>query len=610
MVDSVLKQNSLLLYKNKPARLVTPGSKKIGLDIAESGKASVRPKDVTLLHPGPLKSLADLRPLVGDVMTAWELLAGETTTLEELAELAFDEFTPATAWATWQIVADGLYFMGTPEVIKARTEEEVKKLKTARAEKEAKAEAWSSFLTRLQENRLQPEDGRYLQDLITLAQKQSKQSKILEALKQAETPENAHALLLKLGQWDNHTNPYPIRIGVASKSPKFPLDGLLPEERRDLTHLPAFAIDDEGNQDPDDALSWEDGRLWVHIADVAALVSPDSLADLEARGHGANLYLPEGTVTMLPAEATALLGLGLQEKSPALSFGFNVSENGEVSNLEIVPSWVHVTRLTYAEVDTRLEEEPFRSLYEISQTYERRRQDNGAIKIDLPEIRIKVNEDGIVEIRPLLKLRSRDMVRDAMLMTGEAVARYAFEQGIPLPYTTQDAPSEPLPPAETPSQFFARRRLMTPSRQSTQPGAHAGLGMGFYAQATSPLRRYLDMVVHQQLRAHINGDKPLDEQEVMARVGAASAISGDVRYAERLSIRHWTMVYLLQNPDWTGEGIVIEKRGRKDVILIPDLDLETRIGMKGERPLDSTVQITLNGVDLPNLEAYFRVIGK
>lgn len=46
----------------------------------------------------------------------------------------------------------------------------------------------------------------------------------------------------------------------------------------DLTHLPAFAIDDEGSQDPDDAVFAEkvEGgfRLFVHVADVAALVPP------------------------------------------------------------------------------------------------------------------------------------------------------------------------------------------------------------------------------------------------------------------------------------------------------------------------------------------------
>jgi exoribonuclease-2 len=596
----------LILPKNKPARLVKPGAKKIEIDIAESGKASVRPKDVVQLHPGPLQSLAELQPTKGEVFTAWELLAGKSTSVEEVAELAFGEFTPATAWAVWQLVEDGLYFYGTPDNIQARSEADVEALKTARAEKEAEEEAWAAFLVRLQNNKLLPEDGRFLKDLIPLAHDQTKQSKVLKALNQAETRENAHALLLKLGQWDESHNPYPARIGVTTRSPEFPIAELPPETRRDLTHLPAFAIDDEGSTDPDDALSWDNGRLWVHIADAAALAPPDSLADLEARDRGANLYLPEGTVTMLPAAATEILGLGLQEKSPALSFGFNVNESGELSNLEIVPSWVHVTRLSYAEAETQLDDEPFRSILEATQAYERRRQENGAIEIDLPEVRIRVNEEGQVEIRPLLKLKSRDMVRDAMLMTGEAVARYALEQGIPQPYTTQDAPSEPLPPAETPSQFFGRRRLMSPSRQSTQPGAHAGLGMGFYAQVTSPLRRYLDLVVHQQLRAHINGEAPLDEQELMERVGAAGAISGDVRTSERLSNRHWTMVYLLQNPEWTGEGIVVEKRGRKDVVLIPELDLETRISMKEERPLDSTVQLTLTGVDLPNLETFFR----
>jgi hypothetical protein len=99
----------------------------------------------------------------------------------------------------------------------------------------------------------------------------------------------------------------------------------LPEEERlDLTHLPALAIDDKGNQEPDDALSLEGDRLWVHVADVAALVPPESAADLEARARGATLYLPEGAVPMLPWAAIGRLGLGLSEISPALSFGLDL----------------------------------------------------------------------------------------------------------------------------------------------------------------------------------------------------------------------------------------------------------------------------------------------
>ncbi|MBP7043127.1 MAG: RNB domain-containing ribonuclease [Chloroflexi bacterium] len=608
MPEQFLPLNSLVLYKNQPARLSKTNDKKIEINLADGRSLKVRPKDVDLLHPGPITHLAHLAMPEGDIETAWELLQGSTTTLPELAELAFAAYTPETAWAAWQLVADGLYFSGTIEEISARTPEQTANELAARAAKATEEQSWQDFLARLEKGVTAADDGRYLQEIAALANGQTQRSQALRALNLSETPESAHTLLLQIGYWDDHHNPYPARAGLPAASPRLPVPDLPDEERRDLTHLPAFAIDDEGNQDPDDALSWENGRLWVHIADVAALIPPDSLLDLEARARGANLYLPEGTITMLPPTATQWLGLGLVELSPALSFGLDLGANGEVTDLEIVPSWIHVTRLTYEEVDGRLHEESFKSLYEIARLSEQRRHENGAVQIELPEVRVRVAEDGAVSIRPLPNLRSRDLVRDAMLMAGEAIARFAFSHNIPLPYTTQDAPAEPLPPATTTAEFFARRRLMKPSQQSSAPGAHAGLGLGLYAQATSPLRRYLDLVVHQQLRAYILGEELLDAQEVMARVGAADAISGDVRRTERLSNRHWTMVYLRQHPDWQGTGIIVEKRGRKDVVLIPELDLETRVYVKGERPLDSQLTVALTEVDLVNLEAHFRVV--
>ena len=43
-------------------------------------------------------------------------------------------------------------------------------------------------------------------------------------------------------------------------------------------------------------------------------------------------------------------------------------------------------------------------------------------------------------------------------------------------------------------------------------------------------------------------------------------------------------------------------------MLIPELDLETRVYVKGERPLDSQLTVALTEVDLVNLEAHFRVV--
>jgi exoribonuclease-2 len=606
MGQMTLREGSLVLYKNQPARVARVGEKlEIQLEGGETQR--VRPKDVIGLHPGPLGSLSELEPQVGEVKTAWELLAGRTTSLEELAELSFGAYTPATAWAAWELVADGLYFQGTPQEVVARTPQDVAQARATREARAAEREAWEGFLERARAGEFGPEDGAYLQDVEALALGHRDGSRVLREMGRAERPENAQALLLELGYWDEAIDPYPTRLKLNTTPPEVTLPELPNEERMDLTYLSAFAIDDEGNQDPDDALSLEDGRLWVHVADVAALVKPDSEADGEARARGANLYLPEGTVPMLPPSATQALGLGLNEISPALSFGLDVTTAGEVLGVEVVPSWVRVTRLSYAEAETRLGEEPFRGLYGLARAFEALRYENGAVAIELPEVKIWV-EGGRVIIRPLPPLQSRVMVTEAMLMAGEAVARFALEREIPFPFSTQDPPAEGAP--EHPSSLsgmFALRKTLRRSQMTSVPAPHSGLGLESYAQVTSPLRRYLDLVAHQQLRAFLGGDIPLGAQEMVERIGAAEAVTDSVRLAERLARRHWTLVYLLEHPDWRGEGVLVEKYGTRGTVLIPELDLEPRVHLREELPLDSLVPLTLSGVDLPELEVFFRV---
>ena len=243
-------------------------------------------------------------------------------------------------------------------------------------------------------------------------------------------------------------------------------------------------------------------------------------------------------------------------------------------------------------------------MHRLAQQNRARRDRQGAIPLDLPEVRIQASGDEVI-IRPVLPLRSRDLVTEAMLMAGEAVGHYAIEQGIPVPFTTQGPPDTDERPSDL-AGMYGLRRLFRPSQQSGAPGTHAGLGMDTYVQATSPLRRYLDLVVHQQLRAHIRGESLLDAQEMLERIGATAAVAGTVRYAERMARKHWTLIYLDQRPDWRGHGILVEQRGRSGLALIPELDLEVRVHLRSEPPLNSEISLALRGVDLPALEAYFR----
>ena len=612
MASPTLRLDALVLYKQRPARVTELGAKKIAIQ-TENGVSQVRPKDVVVLHQGPLRTLSDLTSQSGEIKAAWELLAGSTASLADVAELAFGDFTPATAWATWELMAEGLYFTGSPESLAegvvARTPAEVEAELAARAAKAAEEAAWQAFAQRMADNTFEPDDRSYLEDVAALALGQREQSRTLRALGRNETPQEAHALLLAVGFWTEMVNPHPVRLGMADADANSPLDTLPDEPRRDLTHLAAWAIDDEGNTDPDDAISWDDGRLWVHVADVAALVPPDSAADLEARARGANLYLPEGTIHMLPPAATAQLGLGLTDISPALSIGITVADDGELGEVEIVPSLVRVTRLSYAEADERLDETPLAQLTPRFEAAMQRRLENGAVEMDLPEAKIRV-VDGAVRILPLPTLRSRLLVREAMLMAGEAVARYAVANEIPLLFTVQEAPDLADPAALRPttlSEMFALRRLLKPGRQKVDPGPHAGLGLDLYVQVTSPLRRYLDLVAHQQLRAHVRGQPLLDADALATRLSAYRAVVGSVRQAERRSNAHWTLVHLLRHPEWEGTGIIVERRGARCVAILPELAYDTEIYVQGDVPLDSEVTVRLSDVNLPQQEARFQV---
>jgi exoribonuclease-2 len=150
------------------------------------------------------------------------------------------------------------------------------------------------------------------------------------------------------------------------------------------------------------------------------------------------------------------------------------------------------------------------------------------------------------------------------------------------------------------------RRLMRPSKVVLAPEPHAGLGLPAYAQATSPLRRYFDLVAHQQLRAFLRGDTPADVEALGERTAGVGERMGALRRSERLSNQHFKLVYLQQQGQWQGRGVVVERQGPKGRVLIPELGMEASVSVAKATQPGAEVDLTLTGVDLPDLEARFR----
>lgn len=618
MSDPFIPLNSLVLYRARPARVAGVTGDKLNLETEGGETARVRPKDVTLLHPGPLRALSELSAnrAAGDAQTAWELLAGNNTTLREVAELAYGGFTPASAWAAWQLVNEGVYFRAVGDLIRGATADEVSHIQAQRAAEAAEREAWEAFLTRAKAGKVDPaRDRRFLREVEDLAYGRGERSRVLKALGREESRENAHAALLEWGAWDDNVDPHPARLGLNLAAPDLPvpcdLSALLSQpDRVDLTHLLAYAIDDPATDTPDDAISWEEGpglgKVWVHVADPAAFIHPDDPIDLEARSRGVTLHLPENTVPMLPPSTTPLLGLGLNEFSPALSFGITVSEEGAILDVEVAPSITRVQRISYEEATERLAEHPLAELRRIATAFETRRSTVGAANIDLPETQVRVR-DGDILIEPVLTLPGRVVVENCMILAGEAAARYGFERDIPLPHATQEAPDAPPERGETMSAMFALRRSMKRSQYRSAQAAHYGLGLSAYAQSTSPLRRYLDLVTHQQLRAHLAGRPLLTVAEIIERIGEIEGPVAAARQAESQSDKHWTLAYLRRNPKWRGRAVLVDRRGNNGIFILPDLALETSTHLHADLPLDTEVMMQVRSVDLPRLDARFKI---
>jgi exoribonuclease-2 len=215
-------------------------------------------------------------------------------------------------------------------------------------------------------------------------------------------------------------------------------------------------------------------------------------------------------------------------------------------------------------------------------------------------------EDGTVSIEPVTGTEAQDMVREMMLLAGEAAARFAFKHNIAFPYASQDAPDIPKDIPDGLAGQFAMVKTMHPRTISTSPALHSGLGLAMYSQVTSPLRRYGDLVAHQQLRAFID-DKPLlDTDTVLERISQGDAASSAAVKAERETNLHWTLVYLLEHPDWTGDGVVVDIRGGyQATVLIPSLARQTVITASRQPKLNDVVKLKAGKINLPELSFTF-----
>lgn len=336
---------------------------------------------------------------------------------------------------------------------------------------------------------------------------------------------------------------FPEAVGKeTARCPKFSKKG-----RADLTSVPLVTIDGDDSKDFDDAVYAERTasgfNLIVAIADVAFYVRPGSALDREAYRRGNSVYLPNMVVPMLPEKlSNDLCSLKPKVERAAIACFMKIDRSGNLKSYEFKRAVIKsAARLTYREVqdafDGRFNAQTsglfttvIQPLYEAYFALDKARKKRGALELDVPEVKIKVGKDGLIQS---VSKAEHYASHSFMINANVAAARVLAAQNLPVMYRVHEKPLkekldeiEPLlrslrlklpeQPALKPAHFNRLLeacagkgwsagignlilRLQAQARYSPEHLGHFGLGLADYAHFTSPIRRYADLLIHRAL---------------------------------------------------------------------------------------------------------------
>ena len=441
--------------------------------------------------------------------------------------------------------------------------------------------------------------------------------RLLERARLGQAPGVPFRLLVKMGEMNEHENLELLRHQVEASFPEDLQDQArlfirtadwTGERRQDLTGIEAITIDNSNAEDFDDAISLEENGdgfvLGVHIADVSGLISAGSPLDVWAGNQGTTIYMPDQRIPMLP-EVLSEEGLSLRkdEIRPAFSIRVQIRKTGEIECFEFFPSLIKVRRqLSYHEADELMDTDPLlKNLLFLSEVLKSRRQANGALIMPLPSLNVYISPEGRLDVSLInWDQPARSTITELMVLANHLAARFLKEAGVPGIYRYQGEPSRRLidPYGKKIDLYKAlkQRRYLNRVGWSLEPKPHNGMGLEVYTNLTSPLRRYIDLMIQRQIRCLSLGQSPYYSEEEMSEQLTAVEIALRKAYQiQQRRKRYWLLKYLEARAPRDYEAMVLDKLpGRWRLFLkefMLDIDLDQAYPKELESGQDVSVRI-------------------
>jgi ribonuclease R len=366
--------------------------------------------------------------------------------------------------------------------------------------------------------------------------------------------------------------PFPQAVADQARSA---LDTFDPEEERtrrlDITDQVICTIDPDDAKDYDDAISLRqldtgDWELGVHIADVSYFVEDDTPLDVEAQQRGNSSYFPGHVIPMLP-EILSNGVCSLQEAVPRLCKSAFITYDADArpirtkfantliesrKRLRYVEAQALIDRaevIPHPEGAKRRTDYPLEVLDLLDQMnalakrLQKRRREQGQIVLDLPEVKLVLDEEGrVIDAAPEDTSFTHTLIEMFMVEANEAVARLL--DSLNVPFLRRIHPEPDIQDSDRLRNFIqvaghrvpknldrkglqhllesirgkpeafainlAILKSLTRAEYSPEQIGHYALASEHYSHFTSPIRRYADLTIHRLLDAYFaaRGDSP------------------------------------------------------------------------------------------------------
>ncbi len=401
------------------------------------------------------------------------------------------------------------------------------------------------------------------------------------------------------------------------------------KETLPLSSVRAFSIDDSQTTEIDDALSVQGlgtgtVTFGVHIAAPGLAFAPETPIDKVARERLSTVYMPGHKLTMLPDDVVQAYTLMAGRECPAVSLYVTMDEatlavTGSETKLERVPI---AANLRHDQLDDVITEASLTGDAPASYAFapelgfafrlarhlkvQREVARGKPENFNRPDYNFRL--EGMQGAEPqgtervLISARVRGspldlIVAEAMILANCTWGGWIAECGVPGIYRSQAS--------------------MAPGvkvRMGTRPAPHAGMGVAQYTWATSPLRRYVDLVNQWQIIACARHGrtaalaapfKPKDVQLFAIISGFDAAYSAYNGFQQGIE-RYWTLLSLAQ-----GERTELDAVVMKDGLVRADeLPLVFRALGADALPRGAHVRVKITGTDLLTLDVHANVIAR